>query len=212
MKNKLTIIVAAVIVLLVAAICVLGTLVHKFKTERDDTRIELGAKTDTLKTFVDKNGVMVAQIDQYGKTVGELKYSMDSIEKRLYEEMRLSKIKNRQIETLMYALMNSSDSLKIALNDTMFIIQNLAYSKYGVFNNGHLSEEIYIQSDCDSAIVNYKYVTQLFMYESWYRPASDSKFLKWLKISFKKKRQQFTFKSDDPNAEIEVLRSIVIDK
>lgn len=180
--------------------------VKYFKEVKDhrDTKIELSVKTDTLTHLADENGKIYARIGEYNKTISELKHSNDSIEQKMFTEAKLNNIRNNQINKLQYALIEVRDSLRTSIGKTNIIIHGIMYDKKASFNNGFLSADLYFSVDSNCADLTYKYVSELYMTDSWSKP----KFFLWRWFGLKGKTQQFDFKSSDPNAEIKVLRSI----
>lgn len=206
--NKTKLITAAILLILIVAVVILAASLFYERMERIDTEIELKVKTQTIQTYLDKEGKLVARVEEYHKSVRDMKNSSDSVERKLYEEMRLSGLRACQIEKLQYALIESLDTLKTHVIDSVTIIQGIRYDKYARFSNNYLTADIYIVGDSTVAELNYKYTTELYMMESWTKP----KFFLWRWLGFRGKNKQYDFKCSDPNANIKVLRSIITKK
>lgn len=174
------------------------------KKEHKDTRTELDVKTQDVQILTDQTGKLYGRVLSYEKTNRELKKSHDSIEIKLRAQAQLNGLKQRQITKLQYALIETKDSLKSRLTDTINIIQGVMYDKHATFNGQYLTADIYIVGDSAEAELIYKYSTELYMINSY----TKRKFFLWRWLGIKGTQQQFDFKCSDPNADIKVLRSI----
>ena len=104
MMNKLK---TYLIGILLIAIAILG-LTAWFYMERDksaraeneELKIELEVKTDSITTYVNKDGEQVTVINEYSKSISQLKNSKDLIEQELYKAYKASNLKDKQIKAL----------------------------------------------------------------------------------------------------------------
>lgn len=195
------------VIVAIAAIIFAKLYFDKCKAYKNQS-IELEVKTQATTILTDKAGHLYARVLSYDKKVKSIKQSHDSIEIKLMQQAKLNKLKDYQISQLQYALIESKDSISGIIYDTITLMQGIKYDKFGTFNNGYLSANIYIVSDSTVAELTYKYATELYMIESY----TKSKFFLWRWFGFKGKNQQFDFKCSDPNADIKVVRSINVNK
>ena len=202
---------------LIAALIFLYMGYASVKKELRDTRIELQVKTTEIQTYKDKNGNLHAKVDEYNKTIAELKHTSDSIEQNLYANAKAAGIKDRQIQALKYALVESRDSLFGVLTildnvDSTDINDVLVYYNRRIyFDNGSLKAEVMVPLlESKPYAMTYSYTTELYMTDRWYRPKSKFFLWRWLGLSFQKKQNQFDIRVSDTNANIKVIRDISV--
>jgi len=215
---KKYIITAIVALVLIAAIVILWMQLASVKKELRDTRTELSVKTSETQTYRDENGNLHAKVDQYGKHVSELKKSNDSIEQAMYANARAAGIKDRQIQSLKYALFESRDSIigliKIFDNiDSVDVNDVLVYYNRKIyFDNDNLKVEVIVPLlETKPYVLTYSYATEVFMTERWYRPKAKFFLWRWLGMSFQKKQNEFDFRVGDSNAVITVTRDVLVE-
>ncbi len=215
---KTWIIIGIIAILLTIGYILLWKAYVSIKKELRDTRIELSVKTGEVQTYRDKNGNLHARVDQYEKNIHELETTYDSIENKLYLNYKAAGMKDKQIESLRYALFESRDSLfgleillenqdSLAVNDIL-----VHYKRHIKFDNGNLKADVIVPLDpkYPYALV-YNYTTECYMTERWYRPKSDFFLWKWMGITFKKKVNEFDFRVSDSNATIKLVRDIQVE-
>lgn len=211
MKTKLILI--GIIVLLLIGLFIGSYIVIKQKQEIADLTTEIRVKSDTIVRFADKNDLLVARIGTYEKRVKELKRHGDSLEKRMLNEARNNKIKDRKIKELEYILISSRDTLTSPItdySDTIVLTTGLPEKYHSSFSNGFLCADVYVE-DYSMKLI-YDYQVEIFKTKHMIRPESDSKFLRWLGISFKKKQEVSDYKLSDSNATIINVKEIIIKK
>lgn len=203
-SRKITTITLAVCVILLFSSIGLYMLWSNERKERHNTEIELSVVRDGVKKYIDKNGNPYYRIPQYQKQISDLKKSSDSIERKMLENAKLNKLKDNQIKSLQYALIEAQASIGSVIIDTLIVEKNVAYDRYAYFDNGALVADIYLKKDSNNALLKYKYTTEVYMTTSW----TKRKFFLWRWLGIHGKDQQFDFRCSDTNANIKVLRSI----
>jgi hypothetical protein len=216
MKYKWILLVALLAIIIVAIIW-LSADNKRLRQELYDTQIELTVKTSETKLYKDKYGRIHAKVDQYAKTIGELKTSNDSIERKLYENARAAGIKDRQIKELKYALFMSRDSITGIIYDHAVDTINIddlliEYVRNVEFDNGNLRANLIVPMvETKPYSLIYEYSAEAFITERWYRPKSKFFLFRWMGVSFKKKVNEFDFRLSDSNATIKVTRDIMVE-
>ena len=201
-KFKTYIILGAVIILAFIAIFILTKRLNSMKAQRD--RWEQNYKADS-SSFIDKSGAWVHSIGEKQLTIRELKNSKDSLTRSLYEQAKLMRLKDKQIDHLLTTKTSTRiDSVKIPIVDTLIIFKGDTLKRVSVFKSKWLDATIAIEEDSLN-IINYEARDEIVVVINWYKEGKWF-FAKW----FERKKWQANIKSLNPKTNITYSNNIKI--
>lgn len=92
------------------------------KSERDRITNELEVKTSDVVRYKNKTDQVVTQVNEYVKTLDELKNSTDSIENALWKRLQASNLENRQLKAAISVVIKSKVVIE---KDTTYVIETV---------------------------------------------------------------------------------------
>lgn len=174
----------------------------------------ISALVECVQQIKDENGEYVGRIQQYDRTVKDLKNSKDSIERKLYEYAKSLAIKDKKIMELTAALISGGGTMTGDYYgyDTIIYIQyelepeTLHIERKATFKDDYLQADIYIPKTGDKAVMSYKNTVKLLINKHWQR--ERKKFFLWRWLGFGRKEIFVDIKSENPLDSIIDIRSI----
>lgn len=206
LKTKLTIILVAIIIILLASLSGTYYLLEREKDISHRHKQNYQASQTSIKRFKDKNGADAIFIQEQQLTLAELKKTTDSTKQALYEQARLLGLKNKQIEHLMnLQTVVRIDSIFIPFMDTLIIREKDTINIIAEYHSKWLDAQIAVWDDClevvyyesrdNISIILNKYKTKRFI-------------AKW----FERWKYGSTIQSENPNSKITSATNIKVTK
>lgn len=122
------------------------------ENERDNALAELTVKTTEVIQYENDLGQMVTKTYEYEKYIGDLEFSNDSIERKLFQTIKASELKERQLKSAMQVQIEASnsgsydsvvsvalESKQIDFTEEMTKMESIKYSEIRYFNDGFLN-------------------------------------------------------------------------
>lgn len=201
-KFKTYIILGGVILLAFLMIFILTKRLNSMKAQRD--RWEQNYKADS-SSFVDKSGALVYSIQEKQLTINDLKNSKDSLTRSLYEQAKLMRLKDKQIDQLISTKTSTRiDSVKIPIRDTLIIFKGDTLRRVSTFKSKWLDATIAIEEDSLN-IINYEARDEIIVVVNWYKEGKWF-FPRW----FENKKWEANIKSLNPQTKITYSNNIKI--
>jgi len=184
---------------------------QKLKEQKEKAEAEISIKTTEIIQYKDEIGRTITKTLEYSKTIEQLKFSKDSIEKRIYTELKRSDIKNKQITSLMYGYLESKNTIKGIYKDSLLLLKN---KKDTIFLERKLSKIIKFDYPFINATVildsvpkmTYSKKEEIYGVTTSERPVSKFFIFRFLGIKLGKKQSYIQVKSTDPNTNITIRK------
>jgi len=155
-KIKSFVTMASLVLALLAGFFGLFSKIHadKMQNERDAALDELKVKTTESYTYRNELGQTVTQTIEYQKKISDLRNSNDKLEKKIYNQIKASQLKKKQLKSVVLVASESSgggvfDSVQTILQqdkETAALDSVYHYNTIKFFNDGFLDLKVYEDS------------------------------------------------------------------
>lgn len=165
--------------------------------QRDSARAEMQTKTGQIETYENERGQSVTRLLQYEKYIGDLEFSIDSMEVELHKTIKSSRTKEKRIREATVVYVKAKNSGPILADSSRADSVGVINEEIGrVFNDGFLNALIFSDS------LFYQYDEQIVLIKA--QREVDRKFFLWRWLKWKKKinRDLIEISSSNPSSKL----------